>query len=44
VNGSVGRFSAGRSELEWVEGGIYRAISAPGFDLATIVGIAESLR
>lgn len=44
VRGSLARFSSGRSELEWVEGTTYHAISAPGFDLATIVAIAESLR
>jgi hypothetical protein len=43
VRGSLARFSAGRTELEWVEDGAYHAISAPGFDLATIVAIAESM-
>jgi len=38
------RFSSGRGELEWIDDGVYRAISAPGFDLPTIVAVAESLR
>lgn len=44
VNGSPARFSAGRTELEWIDADTYRAISAPGFDVATIVAIAESMR
>jgi hypothetical protein len=44
LRGVLGRFSAGRGELEWIEDGIYRAVSAPGFDLRTIAAIAEGLR
>jgi hypothetical protein len=44
VRGEVARFSVGRGELEWIEAGIYRAVSAPGFDLRTILAVAESLR
>ena len=38
------RWSAERSELEWVEDGVYRAVAVPAFDLDTAVRIAASLR
>ena len=38
------RWSAERSELEWVEDGVYRALAVPAFDLDTAVRIAASLR
>ncbi|HJR44499.1 MAG TPA: zf-HC2 domain-containing protein [Actinomycetota bacterium] len=44
VGGSPGRWSIERGELEWIDGGIYRSIAAPSFDLATLLGIAGSLR
>jgi hypothetical protein len=44
VNGVRARWSPERSELEWVDGGIYRAVRAPSFDLATVVEIARELR
>ena len=45
IDGSPGRWSPERGELEWIDAdGIYRSISAPSFDLATVLAIAESLR
>jgi outer membrane lipoprotein-sorting protein len=44
VDGSIGRWSFERSELEWVDGGSYRAVAVPSGDLATAVAIAEGLR
>ena len=38
------RWSAERSELEWVEDGVYRALAVPAFDLETAARIAASLR
>jgi hypothetical protein len=43
VRGIAGRYSAERSELEWVEDGVYRSLQAPAFDLAGLLRIAESL-
>lgn len=44
VGGVPGRWSAERGELEWLRGSSYWAISAPSFDLTTILELAESLR
>lgn len=41
---ATARWSAERGELEWIDGGTYRAISVPSADLYTAVRIAESLR
>jgi hypothetical protein len=38
-----GRYSAERAELEWVEGGVYRSLRAPAFDLAGLLRLAASL-
>jgi hypothetical protein len=43
VRGIPGRYSAERSELEWVEEGVYRSLQAGAFDLAGLLRIAESL-
>ncbi len=43
VRGQPGRYSAERAELEWVEGGVYRSLQAPAFDLAGLLRLAESL-
>ncbi|MGH2710392.1 MAG: zf-HC2 domain-containing protein [Actinomycetota bacterium] len=43
VRGLPGRYSAERSELEWVEDGVYRSLQAPAFDLAGLLRIAASL-
>jgi Putative zinc-finger len=39
----VARYSAGRGELEWVDGGVYRSVTAPTLDLATLVEVARSV-
>jgi hypothetical protein len=44
VGGEPARWSVERGELEWVDGGVYRAVSAPSFDLATALEIARSMR
>jgi hypothetical protein len=43
VGGSPGRFTPARSQLEWVQGGLYRSLDAPGLDLAGLVAIAASI-
>lgn len=43
VDGVLGRWSPERGELEWVEGGVYRAVAVPSFDVATALRIAEGL-
>jgi outer membrane lipoprotein-sorting protein len=44
VDGSVGRWSFERSELEWIDDGTYRSVAVPSGDLATALAIAEELR
>ena len=44
VNGVRARWSSERGELEWREGGIYRAVRAPSFDLSVVLAIAQALR
>jgi hypothetical protein len=44
IGNLVGRWSADRGELEWIDGDVYRAISVPSADLYTAVRIAESMR
>jgi hypothetical protein len=44
VRGVVARWSPDEQTLEWEDGDVYRSISAPGIDLATVVRIAGSLR
>lgn len=44
ITGDIqGRWSIERSELEWIDDGIYNAITVPGFDRATALRIARSL-
>ena len=38
------RWSVERGELEWIEGGTYRAVAVPSSDLFTALQIAEGLR
>ncbi len=44
VDGLLARWSFERSELEWIDGSVYRAVGVPGNDLATALLVAESLR
>jgi hypothetical protein len=41
---NVGRWSPEDHLLEWIDGRVYRSITGPSFDLATIVRVALSLR
>lgn len=43
VGGARGRFTPDRSQLEWVDGGLYRSLDAPGMSLQQLVGIAASI-
>jgi hypothetical protein len=43
VRGQPGRYSAERSELEWMEDGTYRSLQASAFDLAGLLRLAASL-
>lgn len=45
IDGVPGRWSSERGELEWIDAqGVYRSVSAPSFDLGSVLAIAESLR
>jgi hypothetical protein len=44
LSGTIARWSVERSELEWVDSSVYRAVAVPGWDIDTAVRIAESLR
>jgi hypothetical protein len=44
VAGVVGRWSAESHVLEWVDGGVYRSITSPAFDLTTLLRVANSLQ
>jgi len=44
LGSNVGRWSPEDHLLEWVDGRVYRSITGPSFDLATIVRVALSLR
>jgi hypothetical protein len=44
VRAVVGRWWPDGHRLEWLEGGIYRSLVGPSFDLTTMLGIADSLR
>src|SRR5206468_7261688 len=44
VRGGIGRWSSEDHLLEWVEGGVYRSLSGPAFDLSTLLRLARSIR
>ena len=44
LGAKVGRWSPEDHLLEWVDGRVYRSITGPSFDLASIVRVALSLR
>jgi hypothetical protein len=44
VRGVAGRWSPDDHLLEWVEGGVYRSLTAPGQGLSSLLRIAVSLR
>jgi hypothetical protein len=43
VGGTPARWTPERSELEWVSGGAYRSLTAPGRDLQAALAIADSV-
>ncbi|HSD48401.1 MAG TPA: zf-HC2 domain-containing protein [Actinomycetota bacterium] len=43
VAGVQGRFTPDRSQLEWIAGGVYRSLDAPGLELEELLGIATSI-
>lgn len=43
VRGTTGRWSPLQHQLEWVENGVYRSITAPGLGLSQILSLASSL-
>ena len=43
VQGRLGRWSPDDHDLEWVESGVYRSLSAPGQSLSTLLRVARSL-
>jgi hypothetical protein len=38
-----GRFTPDRSQLEWIDGGLYRSLDAPGLELRELLAIATSI-
>ena len=44
LGSNVGRWSPDDHLLEWMDGRVYRSLTGPAFDLATIVQVAQSLR
>jgi hypothetical protein len=43
VGGVAGRFTPDRSQLEWVDEGVYTSIDAQGLDLAELLALAVSI-
>jgi outer membrane lipoprotein-sorting protein len=41
--GAQARFTPDRSQLEWVDGGLYRSLDAPGLELGALLAIASSI-
>jgi hypothetical protein len=44
VGTATGRWSPEQHLLEWIDGNVYRSLSGPAFDLATLLRVAVSLR
>jgi Putative zinc-finger len=44
LDGLEARWLSDRGQLEWIDGGVYRAVTVPSRDLATAYSIARSLR
>jgi hypothetical protein len=44
IGSAIARWSEERGQLEWIDGGVYRSITAPSFDWWTVVKIARSMR
>jgi hypothetical protein len=44
VGDVAGRWSSDRGVLEWIDGGVYRAVAAPSFGVRTALRIAEGMQ
>lgn len=43
VGGEPGRFTPDRSQLEWIDAGVYRSLDAPGLSLEGLLAVASSI-
>jgi hypothetical protein len=43
IGDAHGRYTPGRSELEWIRSGVYHSLDAPGLELPQLVAIAASI-
>jgi Putative zinc-finger len=43
IGGTPGRYTPDRSQLEWVDGGLYRSLDAPGLSLQGLLAVAGSI-
>ncbi|HJS27838.1 MAG TPA: hypothetical protein VJ913_12015, partial [Actinomycetota bacterium] len=43
VGGTPGRHTPDRSQLEWIEDGLYRSLDAPGLSLGGLLAVASSI-
>jgi hypothetical protein len=43
VGGEPGRYTPDRSQLEWIDAGVYRSLDAPGLSLDGLLAIASSI-
>jgi hypothetical protein len=43
VGGSAGRYTPDRSQLEWIDDGVYRSLDAPGLSLESLLAVARSI-
>ena len=43
LSGTTGRWSPDAATLEWLRGGVYYSLDAPGLDLAGVLAIANSI-
>jgi hypothetical protein len=43
VGGEPGRFTPDRSQLEWIDAGVYRSLDAPGLSLDGLLTVASSI-
>ena len=43
IGDADGRYTPGRSELEWIGSGVYHSLDAPGLELSELIAIATSI-
>ena len=41
---TIARYTPERSELEWIDDGVYRSVTADGFTMARLIEIARSVQ